>query len=152
MQPTSNVIVVDASVVVKWFIPGEVLETHATYVHQQFRSGTADLFAPDHIFNEVASAITFASRVASTRLEVHDARLILGQFLEFDLRTVQTAELLLPAFDLVHRHGTSICDSLYLALSDLLPAQLVTADERLYRAVRDHHNVLWLGDVDLQES
>ncbi|TVR71951.1 MAG: PIN domain-containing protein [Sphaerobacteraceae bacterium] len=150
MRQTSSALVIDASVIVKWFIPGEVLEEDATDIYQQFRSGVVELFAPDHIFNELASAITFASRGRSARLSAQDAREILSQAIELDIRTVQTTELLLPAFDLVHRHGASIYDSMYLALSDALPASLVTADERFYNVVNAQHDVLWLGDLPTQ--
>lgn len=149
MASTSNLVIIDASVVVKWFIPGEVLEPQASSLYTRFSDGALEFTAPDHIFNEVASALTFASRGNSARLLAHDARLVLRQFLDLDLPTVQTNQLLLPAFDLVHRHGTSIYDSLYLARSDALQVPLVTADERFIRIVHQDHHVLWLGDIEL---
>jgi predicted nucleic acid-binding protein len=146
MSLTSDRLVVDASVVVKWFISGEVLESQAMFLHRQFSEQAIDLFAPNHLHNEVASAITFASRGNSARLSPEHARILLGQALRLEMKTVDTSELLLEAFDFVHRHSISIYDALYLSLAVGLPAPLVTSDARFYREVRHDHDVRWLGD------
>jgi len=59
------------------------------------------------------------------------------------------SSLLDEALGLALLHQRSFYDSLYLALALQEGCQLVTADERLYNALRSAlpHTILWVGDL-----
>lgn len=129
-----------------------MLEEHGVNLHAAFAGMYVELVAPSHIQNEVANAIAWARKGDSARLTSADGRFVLDQFLNVELPTVNSPELLLLAFDLAHRYSHSIYDCIYLALSDELPAPLITADRRFYDKVHHAHDVRWLGDLDLPLS
>lgn len=146
MELTSESVVVDASIVVKWYLAGEVLSDNANAIYSDFSHGTFDLVAPDHIKSEVASAITWASRGQGARLSRGEGRTIVAEFLELGLPTIHPSELILSAYELVHDYGVSIYDALYLSLAAELNAQVITADAKFYRRVSSLPEVMWLGD------
>jgi predicted nucleic acid-binding protein len=66
-------------------------------------------------------------------------------------KTVYSSELLLPAaLELARALDTTVYDSLYLALAGLLDCRLITADQKLWRAVsrnRWSRHIRWIGEV-----
>ncbi len=125
-----SVLVVDASVAVKWFLP----EVHSE-VARRVLSGTRTLLAPDLIWAEVGNVLWKKSR----RAEITDetARGILRDFRHFPLQTYAAKALLEPAWDLAERFHVSIYDCLYLALAISRSCTLVTADLRFYNTLKD---------------
>ncbi len=135
-------LVVDASVVVKWFIP----EVHAVAA-QKFVDPRLRLFAPDLLGPELGSVL-WKKRLRQ-QLSSRAARQILLDFQRYRVRLVPSKPFLLAAFDLADRIGRSVYDCLYLVLAQRLHCRVVTADERLFNAIRNDPvsaHVLWIED------
>lgn len=134
--------VVDASVAVKWF-SDEVLSAEA----ETLLNGH-DLVCLDHTIVEVASALLRkARRAGAIASNITDHLEALEALTEIRAAISHVHEATALATD----HGCSVYDALYVALALLEGCQLVTADEKLYIALRGVYpgTMLWLGDVGL---
>jgi len=115
-------------------------------VLERFAGGQLSLFAPSQIRYEVASAITVATRGGQTRLSVELGRQAIQKFLSLGLRLVDDDELIVNAYDLVHRYSCTLYDALYLALSQRLQIPLLIADRRLHQRIGQLPEVVWIAD------
>lgn len=134
--------VVDASVAIKWYLPEEYSQQAVSLLVPGF-----ELWAPDLVFVEVGNVLW--KRVQRGELDPERARLFLIDFLSSPLHIEDSPVLLEKAWDIAHRYGRSVYDSLYLALAERLGAAMVTADKRLYNAIQStslKQHIVWVGD------
>ena len=122
------ILVLDASVVVKWFVP----EEKQPEAEELFLS-TATLAAPRLIATEVGTALS--KKVRLENLPAPEARASLAIWLEQLIpqgRPVlyDDEPLLAAALDLSLKLNHQLSDCLYLALAHKLNARLVTADTK----------------------
>ena len=119
-------LVVDASVVVKWFVQ-EALSPNAERVLQ----AEGALFAPALLVVEVTNiAWTKALRGEIAREQAH---LIATSIHQGPVELIPDPLLHQRALGLGFESAHSVSDCLYLALAERLACPLVTADERLVR-------------------
>lgn len=123
-------VVIDASVAVKWFLP----EIHAAPARRLLRSNR-QLLAPDLIWAEVGNALWKKCRRGE--LENAHALQMLKDLRRFPLRIFPSVKLLDAAWELAERLDRTIYDSLYLALAVSSDGVLVTADQKLYHALKE---------------
>lgn len=136
-------VIVDASVVVKWFV---VEELHAEA--RDLLTGTEALFAPDILATEVANALwaKAARGEIDEPVALRDVAAVSGRG-EPELRP--SPPLAPRAFSLARQLNHPVYDCVYLALAERLDAPLVTADRRFVAAVRrnDDHRARLLGSA-----
>ncbi len=139
--------VVDASVAAKWFLPaaGETLTDEALELLRRYTNGQIRLIVPDLFWAEFANILWKAVRQGRWTKSAADAAI--AAMMDRNLPTVPSLTLLEKAFVLATTFDRSVYDSLYVALAINSKAQLVTADERLARALAAHLPVKWLGFV-----
>ena len=134
-------LVVDASVAIKWLLPEEHSEAACSLL------GRFDLRAPDLLWAESGNILWKKwRRNELTREEVEQ---IFPDLRRFPLRMVSSEPLCDLAWDVASRFDRSFYDSLYLALSVSDSCPLVTADLRLYNALREapDFDLVWIGEV-----
>jgi predicted nucleic acid-binding protein len=117
-------VVIDASAVINQLIGGEA----AASVAHHTAHGDEDLHAPHFVDLEVLKALR---RVG--------ARQPLLDFLELPIERYAHTLLLPRIWEL--RKNFSAYDGIYVALSEILEAPLLTSDKRLARATRKHTDV-----------
>lgn len=136
-------VTVDTSVAVKWFFD-EPHAAGARRLRDLFGAGTFVPVGPDLIYPEFANVIW--KRVRFRRLDPDEGRAILDTFAAIPFEIVPSRPLLEAAYRLGLGVRQPIYDTLFLALSLALDADLVTDDEPFYRAVRSTFpRVRWLG-------
>ena len=142
-----SLIVVDASVAAKWFLPenGEALVSHALALLDEYDRETVRFVVPDLFYVETASAIWKAVRAGRVPRAFGDQSLVLLMQREFP--TVPSLKLLDKAFQIAADHGRTVYDCLYVALAVQTNSQLITADERLANSLAARFPVKWLGAV-----
>lgn len=121
--------VIDASVIVKWFFP-EVHSEEAVALIDR----TNLVLVPDLLWAEVGSV--FWQRVRRGEITAVEAERLVDALEAFpcELRGVPAQELLAPALAIAIEAGTTVYDSLYLALAIREGVPLITADRKFYAA------------------
>ena len=135
-------LVIDASCVVKWFT-SELNTEQALRLLTLHKSALVTLFAPDLLVYEVVNALRYKPDITDSLLQRWTRNL-------FDLQlnlVPPTIDLLSSAATLAFQHGTTIYDSLYLALSEKLGIKFVSADTRFIEKVNQPERILNLGDL-----
>jgi predicted nucleic acid-binding protein len=129
-------IVVDASVAVKWLLP-EPGDAAA----QELLASEERLVAPSLIRTEVAAAL--ARRARFREIEPRDAETALGLWLQAlrdgVISLVADEADLVTALGLTAELSHPLQDCLYLALAERLGAPLVTADKKFVIKARASH-------------
>jgi predicted nucleic acid-binding protein len=115
--------VVDASLVVKWFIPEEYSDK-AMNLLENFRSGSLDLTAPDHIVVEVGSALWKRSTLRN-EISESEAAESLADFLALGLKFHPTPHLVEAALRLATQEHHSPYDMAYVTLAGQLGCELL---------------------------
>jgi predicted nucleic acid-binding protein len=126
-----SVYVVDASVVIKWFLP----EIHGDAA-RRLLSGPHEFFSPDLLFPEVGNVIWKKVRCGELMAE-HGERLA-ADISTVAVETVPTRGLVVDAHALAAATGLTVYDCMYLALAVRLETEMITADDRLGRTVAAH--------------
>jgi len=138
-------IVVDASVGVKWFVP----EVHAAEA-RQWRA-VANLHTLSVFFDiEIANVVW--KKLQRGELNRAEADAILAALPALPLARQAEMPLIAEAFDLAAQSGRTVYDCLYLALASQLGGKVVTADQRLYNSLAASawaSLVVWVGDVPM---
>jgi predicted nucleic acid-binding protein len=134
--------VVDASVVVKWFVP----EIHAEAARNLLREGFA-LSSPDLVRAEVGNVLWKKWRRDQLSSEVVEE--VLRDLESFALEIETSGPLLGTAWDVARRFDRSFYDGLYVALAVRAGCPLVTADRRLYNSLRGDlsERLVWVEDL-----
>ncbi|MBV5322296.1 MAG: type II toxin-antitoxin system VapC family toxin [Ilumatobacteraceae bacterium] len=139
------IVVVDASVAVKWFLHGNPDEQHtdlALRLLEQSVLGLLPMVQPGHFVAEVAAVLA--------RLKPTDAQDDLFDLLDIRYRTLTSPETYATALDLAMRYRHHLFDTLYHAVALHTPgAVLITADERYYAKARLEGQISLLADFNL---
>jgi predicted nucleic acid-binding protein len=142
-----RVVVVDASVALKWAFDDEEHVAQALALRDDFLvRGTVALAAPGLFVYELVNGI--CSAINRHRLERSLGSQVLQVMAEIqvDLRAPQMGRMFEIALDC----GLSAYDSSYLALAEALAADLLTADRLLFERGREKFpRVRWIGDYPL---
>jgi predicted nucleic acid-binding protein len=132
MNEAPEMLVVDASVVVKWYLAdGESGVRDAAALLDDHAAGRCALVAPTLLVHELLGVFVRRLR-ADVRAEAVEA------FYDVDVHLVApTRDLTLEAARLVASRQISSLDSAYAGLASVLSCPLVTADRRLATALGD---------------
>jgi len=140
-----SVLVIDASVAAKWFLPAaeEPLTEEAFALLDRFSTGQIEFMVPDLFWPEFGDVLWKAVRQGRTsRGSVENA---ISALLERNFPTIASTAVIVEAFAIATAFNRTVYDSLYVAVALMSNAQFVTADERLANALAAHLPVKWLG-------
>ncbi|MGO9915141.1 MAG: type II toxin-antitoxin system VapC family toxin [Isosphaeraceae bacterium] len=139
-----QILVPDAGLGVKWFVPEPDAEHAARLLDARF-----ELHTPSYFFTEAASVLQ--RKVALDRTLSEAEGLEAFQLLRTVPMTIHATEgLLEDAFRHGVRYRRPVYDSLYMVLAVALGGRVVTADRRLYHGAQGGplgHVVLWVTDA-----
>jgi len=139
----SQTIVVDASVVIKWFI-AEVDSDKAVRLRDRHIEGSLTLLAPDLLVYEVANALSY-----HPDLSLKEIKEDLEALLMLDLDLIQpSGEFVSSIAEDARKYSVSVYDSSYLALAEATSSCLVTADERLHMRAKKAGCIQMLDEYD----
>jgi predicted nucleic acid-binding protein len=135
--------VIDASVVIKWFVD----EIHAEAA-QRLQEDQYELFAPDLLWPECGNILW--KKVRRGELTLDEARLIGGGLEQQPISTFPSRLIIEPALEVAFDASRTVYDSCYLALAMLMGCQLVTADQKLFNALQGGSyatHVCWVANL-----
>jgi predicted nucleic acid-binding protein len=144
-----RVVVVDASLALKWSLP-EPHSAAARELLQDWRARELRLLAPALFIYEIASALT--KRIRFGELSIEQATRRLEIFMTSGVRLSRIEAHHFRAMQLAAHFGlTAAYDAHYLALAESHQCEFWTADERLWNSVkREFAWVRWIGDETRQ--
>ncbi len=126
-------LVVDASVAAKWIFR-EADADKAMALQWQFERGRLELLAPDILPAEIANVIW--KKVLRQDLDSLDAHAHYSKFKRVCPFLVSISSLAEAALSVSLRYRRTVYDSLYIALAIERGCEMLTADERLFNALR----------------
>ncbi len=136
------IIVIDASVAIKWFLSFKPDEDHADLALNllaQIAQGDLKLVQPPHFIAEVAAVLA--------RLKPDEAQDDLLDLLNIAQRILDTPEIHATALELAIRHQHHLFDTLYHAVALHTPgATLITADRRYYDKAKAEGRIVLLAE------
>jgi predicted nucleic acid-binding protein len=135
------VIVLDASVALKWFIEGEPLADEARRVRDEIEHQPDNFIVPDLFFNEVLSVLV---RLPSASSKTVRETIYLLESLGM-ARIANGHELLRDAAEVAMTLRLSGYDAIYVAVAASVGGQWLTADARAAARVKRHGLVKLLG-------
>jgi predicted nucleic acid-binding protein len=134
-------LVLDASVIVKWFCEEEYTDI-ALGLRDRFFEGELTIVVPELLFYEVSNAIRYNSVLSvEEKLELIDDLFSMG----FDVVT-SDKELLSEAMNSALDTNTTIYDNVYLAVGRFKRCNLITAD-KVFRDKINTSEVLFIGKL-----
>jgi predicted nucleic acid-binding protein len=140
--------VLDASVIIKWFIP-EIYWEQAILLQNY---PDLSLHAPD--FAQLECTSILSKKVRRKELQLTEANQIQELLLQMPVQMYSWQDLLLEAGQLAHETYRSVYDCLYLVLAKQLKGKMVTADKKLYLALKDSERwsdfLLWIEDINIE--
>jgi predicted nucleic acid-binding protein len=121
--------VLDANVVVKWFIP-EVDSDKADRLLADFRNHRLDIIAPDVLVSEVGNTLWKRS-VKIKDISVADAASSYTDFLDLDVPLHASTTIAEDALSIATSEQHPLHDTLYISLALKKSCEFITADEKL---------------------
>ena len=140
-----NELVIDASVVVKWFIE-EIDSDKARLLRDKFIEGKVELTIPSLLYFEVLNALKYSQLFNQSELDEA------GESLEnygFNIVAIKN-EIRKHMISVAVKHDISIYDASYLGLSIGLDRIFCTADEKIIKKLpsRLKENIKSLKEID----
>jgi predicted nucleic acid-binding protein len=135
-------LVIDSSVVIKWFVP----EVHSADA-LRYLDPDLERDAPELLLAEVANILW--KKVGRGELTAVQAEKIAQDVSQADINIHPLGPQFEHGLRIALATGRSAYDSIYLVLADSLSTRVVTADRRLYNALQGGpyaHLILWVED------
>jgi len=135
-------IIIDASVVVKWFSEEEYTEK-ALAIRERIRMGEERVIVPDLLLYELANALKY-----NPSFDANDVSDALTSIFDMDLEIVTPIpEIINLAVALAFDYNITVYDAFYIALAKDLELTFITADRRLCERVRGLDYVEFIGEM-----
>ncbi|MBS7628359.1 type II toxin-antitoxin system VapC family toxin, partial [Candidatus Bathyarchaeota archaeon] len=139
-------VVIDASVVAKWAIPGEDWDAEAKALRDKISSGEVEAYAPTLLLYEVASVMLKAALTGI--LKPTDGVEALKAMGRLGVNIQATGWNELPEIlEMATATKLTIYDSVYLHTSKKIGSKLVTADDELKQKGKGVSEIMLLKDL-----
>ncbi|MEM2849290.1 MAG: type II toxin-antitoxin system VapC family toxin [Candidatus Bathyarchaeia archaeon] len=126
-------IVIDASVIAKWIIPGEPWEEQAKLLRNMVVSGDVEAYVPTLLLYEVTSVILRAFFRGVLKLSDGIEALKALRYIGFSIKAIEWEDLV-EILNIATAAKLTVYDSTYIYLAKKLNAQLVTADRQMKKS------------------
>jgi predicted nucleic acid-binding protein len=127
-------IVVDASVVVKWFVEEENSDK-AIKIRDKYVEGGIELIAPEIINFEVLNALYYKKLFSESELKEISEALDSYSFSLYSLK----GEYAEKTIEVALKNNITIYDASYIALSIIKNTYMYTADEKLVERLKENY-------------
>ncbi len=135
-------LIIDASVVGKWFFDEPMKEAADQYLNPYYR-----LVAPDLLASEFINIVQKNTRIRN--ITYPQGLAILKRFHALPIHYVPTIELLEDAYRISHELDHSAYDCIYLSIPEKQGGIMVTADKPFYTKVKNSGYskfITWIED------
>lgn len=141
-------LVLDTSVIIKWYRQGEALALQALLLRSAYLAGDAAVSAPSLLVYELSNVLRYKNDLRTDQVQA-----AVQSLLDMNLQlTPPSGPVMQQAVELARRYGTTVYDAVFAALAQALPAVFITADTRLAGQMSGLPFVRPLADVTLPEE
>jgi predicted nucleic acid-binding protein len=134
LEGNNSILVVDASVVTKWFVQEE-LSDKAIRLRDDYLEGKITIACPDLLGYEVINALRYKPSFGEQDLKTVARALEKYNFLSYSILSNNVAS---KSIEFALKYGLTIYDASYIAVADYLDRSIVyTADPKLVEKVAD---------------
>jgi predicted nucleic acid-binding protein len=138
--------VLDASVILKWYLTDETYGQKALDLLHKFITKELGILSPSLLEYEVINGLTIAQKRG--RIKEENILTAIEGFFDLEIELKDLSYFYPRALHYCKAYNRSIHDSSYLALAETEGISLITADEGLYRSVKSHLKwVKWIGEA-----
>lgn len=139
-------LVIDASVVLKWYLTDEEYGEKALNLLTKYISNELDFLAPSLLEYEVVNGLIIAQKRG--RIKEEKILLAIDGFMDLKIKLKDLSQLYPRALYYCKIYNRSVYDASYLAIAESEGIAMITGDKRLYNAVKEELKwVKWLGDI-----
>lgn len=136
-------IVLDTSVVIKWFRQGEVLAQQALALRGAYLDGQIEITVPSLLAYELANVLRYKADLTTEQVQA-----AVESLFDMDLTWILPSDAVMSrAVGLARTHKTTVYDATFAALAESLGATFITSDERLVQRLRSLAFVHFLGQT-----
>jgi len=139
----STVVVLDTSVVLKWFRQGEVGAEKALALRAAYLDGALGIAVPDLLLYELGNVLRYKPDFDSNKVTAA-VESVLAMGLSWH---AVTQDRLVRAVEIAFTHDVTVYDAAFVALAENLQADFVTADEQLAHRLLGVEKVYTLREV-----
>lgn len=140
-----SLVVLDTSVVIKWYRQGEILAKQALALRDAYLDGRATLVVPALLAYELSNVLCYKQD-----LTLQDVQQCIVGLYRMRLEWVAPSSAVIGrAVEIARTYDTTVYDASFAALAESLNAAFITADVRLARRLSALSYVHSLEDFDL---
>jgi predicted nucleic acid-binding protein len=134
--------ILDASVVAKWFLSENDTET-ALEIRDRYVDGDIDVEIPDLLIYELANLMRYK------RMGENEIREVIDSIFSMDFLIIApTPSLMEMASNIAISHDITIYDAVYVALGKYFGTPIITADRKLYEKTYGDYEVILLSEFE----
>lgn len=138
--------VIDASVVLKWYLVDEEFDIKALRLLSEYVSNELDILAPSLLEYEVMNGLMIAQKRG--RIKEEKILAAVEGFVNLGINLKSLSHLYPQVIHFCKTYNRSVYDASYMALALDEGISLITADEGLFNAIKKELKwVKWLGDI-----
>ena len=139
-------VVLDASVILKWYLADEEYSQKALGLLYQYISNELDILAPALLEYEVVNGLLIAQK----RGRIKEEKIVtaIEGFIDLEIKLKNLSHFHPRIIHYCRVYHRSVYDASYLAIADVEGITMITSDEGLYNTIKkDLKWVKWLGDI-----
>ena len=155
LQTKAIPIVIDANVLLAFYLPAEPYKIEALTLLGEVTKGQVRLVVPTLTRYEVLNVLSRITRKLKKgqELSMPDAQEILTAIEALKLEEHEVQGLGERILEIAHKHQCSVYDAAYLALAEQIKADFLTGDERFYKALKGQFKqVKFIDDYEARED
>jgi len=136
-------VVLDTSVIIKWFRQGEVLADRALRLRDAYLDGQIVIVVPSLAAYELANVLRYKGDLSTDQVQAAVVSLF-DAGLEW---VAPSSAMICRAVEMARSYETTVYDAAFAALAETLGATFITADERLARCLEPLSAARFLGEL-----
>jgi len=139
----SRSVLLDSSVVIKWFRKDEVLRDRAIQLRQAYLDGQLTIYVPDLLVYEIANVLRYKPDLDRAQVQQALESLFAMQIKIKDI----TGGVIRRAIEIAYSYGITVYDAAFVAMAEHLETDFITADEKLGQMLQNISCVRYLADL-----
>ena len=141
-------VLLDSSVVIKWFRESEIWREPAIFLRQEYLSGRLKIYVPSLLILEIANVLRYKPDLTSFQVQEALRSLYDLQIMIIDL----SQEAIIKAIDLAYSWDLTIYDAAFVATALNLNIPFITADEKLIQKLSSFSQVHHLSKFETRSK